>query len=111
MRNVPSGGTDMVAGLELASGLLDDCPQSEKHLWILSDGEPYCMNSTRQCLKLMQDQLASITGLGLGPDTESMKKLVPSSLTNLAPSQLPSLAGRLFHRMARGAAAMEEVYS
>lgn len=103
LRNNPNGGTNMAGGLAEAGRLLNDLPHRHRHFWLLSDGEPDNFPSAQRQLDVLRQHAASITALGLGPDTASLSKLVPSAQINLSPSQLPQLAGRVFARMARAA--------
>jgi uncharacterized protein YegL len=103
LRNSPNGGTNMVGGLIEACELLQQLPYHHRHFWLLSDGEPDDPDGARRQLGILKNHVSSITALGLGPDTTSLSKLVPSALTNLSARQLPALAGRFFQRMARAA--------
>lgn len=103
LRNNPNGGTNMADGLVEAGRLLEELPHRHRHFWLLSDGEPENLPDARRQLGVLRQHAASITALGLGPDTASLSKLVPSARVNLSPSQLPQLAGRVFARMARAA--------
>jgi uncharacterized protein with von Willebrand factor type A (vWA) domain len=101
LRNNPNGGTDMAGGLAEAGRLLEALPHQHRHFWLLSDGEPESFPASQHQLGVLRRHASSITALGLGPDTASLSKLVPSARTNLSPSQLPQLAGRVFARIAR----------
>lgn len=103
LRNNPNGGTNMVGGLIEACELLQQLPYRHRHFWLLSDGEPDNLDGARRQLEILKNHVSSVTALGLGPDTTSLSKLVPSALTNLSASQLPRLAGNFFQRMARAA--------
>jgi Mg-chelatase subunit ChlD len=96
LRDASGGGTDMKAGLQAAAALLKETPHRHRHLWLLSDGEPNDETGTRREITLLRPQLRSLCALGLGPDTESLAKLVPGAMTNLQASQLPALTTRLF---------------
>jgi Mg-chelatase subunit ChlD len=101
LRNNPNGGTNLAGALVEAVDLLQELPQRHRHFWLLSDGEPENFEDARRQLGVLRQHSSSITALGLGPDTASLAKLVPSARINLRPSQLPQLAGRVFARMAR----------
>lgn len=103
LRNNPNGGTNMAGALAEAGGLLEKLPYRHRHFWLLSDGEPDNFEDARRQLGLLRHHATSVTALGLGPETTSLSKLVPSARVNLSPSQLPQLAGRVFARMARAA--------
>lgn len=100
LRNHPGGGTNMTQGLMLACEQATSMPNRDRHLWLLSDGEPDDFIKTKCQIQQAREHFRSITALGLGPDTESLKKLIPHSLTNLSSEELPGLAGRIFKRMA-----------
>jgi Mg-chelatase subunit ChlD len=101
LRNQPDGGTNMTLALSRANELIQELPHRHRHFWLLSDGEPDDPEGTRRELRALQSHTSTITALGLGPKTDSLRKLVPSALTNLSSAHLPHLAGRLFQRMAR----------
>jgi Mg-chelatase subunit ChlD len=101
LRNQPDGGTNMTLALSRANELIQELPHRHRHFWLLSDGEPDDPEGTRRELRALQSHTSTITALGLGPQTDSLRKLVPSALTNLSSAHLPHIAGRLFQRMAR----------
>ncbi len=103
LRNNPNGGTNLTGALIEARELLEELPHRHRHFWLLSDGEPENFDDARRQLGVLRQHASSITALGLGPDTSSLAKLVPSARINLSPSQLPQLAGRVFAQMARAA--------
>jgi Mg-chelatase subunit ChlD len=101
LRNQPDGGTDMTQALSRANELIQELPHRHRHFWLLSDGEPDDPEGARRELRALQSHTSTITALGLGPETDSLRKLVPSALTNLSTAHLPHLASRLFQHMAR----------
>jgi Mg-chelatase subunit ChlD len=101
LRNRPNGGTRMEPGLTAALSQLRSMPNRHRHFWLLSDGEVCDEEEVRAPMMMIRQKAASVTGLGLGPDTESLAKLVPGAITNLQAKQLPALAGRLFQRLSR----------
>ena len=101
LRNNPNGGTNLARALVEARDLLEELPQRHRHFWLLSDGEPENLDEARRQLGVLRQHASSITALGLGPDTSSLSKLVPSARINLSPNQLPQITGRIFAQMAR----------
>lgn len=86
--------------LQAAATILKGTPHRHRHLWLLSESDPDDEAATRREISLLRPQLRSPCALGLGPETESLAKLVPGALTNLSASQLPVLATRLFSKHA-----------
>jgi Mg-chelatase subunit ChlD len=101
LRNNPNGGTNLAGALIEAKDLLEELPQRHRHFWLLSDGEPENLEEAHRQLRVLRQHATSITALGLGPDTSSLSKLVPSARINLSPNQLPQITGRIFAQMAR----------
>jgi uncharacterized protein with von Willebrand factor type A (vWA) domain len=98
-RENPDGSTNMGAGLRLAERILTQSPHRQRHVWVLSDGQPDNADEARRMLNRINRQASSVTGLGLGEDTTELKRLIPSALVNMKAEALPRVAGRLFARM------------
>lgn len=84
---------DASEGLELQPG-------KEKFLIVLSDGLPAGRHSTAEDLtkavtKIMKTTNQKLIGIGLGPDTEHVKRYYPISLPNIKVDQLTEALGSL----------------
>ncbi|MFO1437593.1 MAG: VWA domain-containing protein [Verrucomicrobiaceae bacterium] len=104
LRNEPCGHTNMAQGLMLACRHVVKMPSRDRHLWLLSDGDPDEPGDAKRLIEHARKYFRTMTALGLGPETEGLKKLIPHSITNLSADQLPALAGRIFKKMACSAA-------
>lgn len=86
----PTGGTDIVNALKLASRILTHCPNRHRHLWILSDGDSNNPDQARRMLRGIRADGTRIHGLGLGDESGEIAKLIPGSPFNLQPHELPA---------------------
>jgi Mg-chelatase subunit ChlD len=100
LRRRPRGSTNMAAGIVSAGAMLSEIPRRNRHLWLLSDGNPNSRNRAKQALADVSEVASTVTGIGLGPETNALKELVPGAMVNIQPEELPSLAARLFSSQA-----------
>lgn len=100
--NPSEGQSDLAAGLRLAYELRETSPHRQQVLWVLSDGIPKSVAQARAQVQRWYSVGGQVVGLGLGPETESLAKVIPGAYTGLQPRQLPQLIGELFESQVRG---------
>jgi Mg-chelatase subunit ChlD len=91
----PSGGTEMSSALDLAAHHLNQCANRHRHLWILSDGDTHDPDDARLKLRAIRRDGVRVHGMGLGPDSNEIARLIPGSPTKLTPNQLPAVFAKL----------------
>jgi hypothetical protein len=99
----PDGGTNLESALHMASRLLTHCPNRHRHLWILSDGEygdGEKSQTLRKLLRAIRADGTCVHGLGLGPKSTSLAKLLPGSATDISPRELPQVFATLLQGLA-----------
>lgn len=91
----PCGGTDINPALDLAAQHLNQCDNRHCHLWILSDGDTQDPEGASMKIRAIRRDDTHVYGLGLGPDSSEIARLIPGAPTNLSPAQLPAVFARL----------------
>jgi Mg-chelatase subunit ChlD len=95
LRGRPRGNTKIARGIEAAARVLSSIPCRNRHLWLISDGNDTRNQHVRKVIREARSVAQTITGLGLGPETDSMKQILPDSIVNLDPEQLPHAVAHL----------------
>ena len=80
--------------------LVSSHPAAERFLVVVSDGGPAGSRSTEQDLvraveTISREKIIRLIGLGLGPNTEHVRKFYPSSIANVSLENFPSQIGGL----------------
>jgi hypothetical protein len=92
----PRGDTNMTAGVKCAGEILTEIPGRHRHLWLLSDGRPTGRKAARDAIASVTRIAHTVTGIGLGPETDALRTLIPNAMVNVTPEELPDLAASLF---------------
>jgi Mg-chelatase subunit ChlD len=92
----PSGGTEIQSALEAVRDRLASLTTTDNHLILLSDGQHNDQENPGTILRDLQRRGVRVIGLGLGPTSDALLRLLPNSRTNLEPHQVgEELAGIL----------------
>ena len=95
LKSRPRGNTKIAKGIEAAARTLSSIPCRNRHLWLISDGNDNRNQHVRKVIRDARNVAQTITGLGLGPETDSMKQILPDSIVNLNPEHLPHAVASL----------------
>lgn len=100
----PEGSTPTSSALERAHQGLKNYHAKDNFIVMLTDGQP-CPEGQKPTKKLVREILQNeelvvkIIGLGLGQDTEFVKQLFPSALSNIEAKDLPETLAALLEEM------------
>lgn len=102
LRNRPRGNTKVGKGITAAANILSTIPRRNRHLWLISDGNDNLNpGQTLRTIREARTTAQTITGFGLGLGTDSMKDILPDSIVNLLPEELPEAVAQLLSTQIR----------
>lgn len=93
--NPTDGETKLVPAFDTAFGLLLQRPHCDSRLWILSDGEVDDLQGVRRAIIRTKQGGTAVHGLGLGPDSAGLAKILPRAEVRIQPDDLPAVFARM----------------
>lgn len=88
--------TRLDRALDTAIGMHDILPAScRPRLWILSDGEVSNVNEIRNRITAIRMGGTPVHCLGLGPDADGLRNIIPSARTGIQPVDLPEVFSQM----------------
>lgn len=97
----PTGeSTQLGPALDIASELRLQQPHRDDRLWILSDGKVDDFKVARDAISGITGGGTKVHGLGLGPDSADLAKVLPLSEVGLSPKCLPEVFARMLTQQA-----------
>ena len=85
-----NGGTEMESALREARAHVAESGFAERYLVVLSDGGVVDTEEVLKEVGLLERDGVRVIGLGLGPDTDDLRKVIRRSFVGLKPTQLPA---------------------
>lgn len=95
LRESVGGSTNLLAGLDLAHREFLESAHRERYLWIISDGQPNDPEGAKERIRRLAPGLTAALGLGMGPGTAALRALLPHAASEVHPTELPQVVGRL----------------
>ncbi len=96
-----SGGTDLTAALKLTHDRIKHLSFKDRFLVTLSDGEPNDVNSVLREIKALESHGVHCIGVGIGPDTERLRRFFSDGVYEVTPMELARQLGGLLDRLLR----------
>jgi hypothetical protein len=93
--NPTDGDTKLAPAFDTAFGLLLQRPHCDSRLWILSDGEVDDLQGVRRAVIRTKQGGTAVHGLGLGPDSAGLAKILPRAEVRIQPDDLPAVFARM----------------
>ena len=89
----PTGSSSRLHdALDRAFGIQQSLPAScQPQLWILSDGEVQQPGGVRRSIMALRTGGTPVHCLGLGPDSDGLRNIIPSARTGIQPAELPQV--------------------
>lgn len=90
-----NGGTHLSTALEMVAAHLQQTPNRDRFVFVVSDGELPENDPAHQLIAQLTNDGVSLVGLGLGPETHQLQNYFPNSRTNLTAEELPGALAEL----------------